>query len=44
MLITQAAEQFRLWTGQKAPLGVMREAAGSALAEMVGCVEWKQRQ
>jgi 3-dehydroquinate dehydratase/shikimate dehydrogenase len=27
MLIAQAAEQFRLWTGQPAPLGVMNEAA-----------------
>ena len=27
MLIGQAAEQFRLWTGQEAPLDAMREAA-----------------
>ncbi|MFZ4629103.1 MAG: shikimate dehydrogenase [Blastocatellia bacterium] len=27
MLIGQAAEQFRLWTGQEAPLEAMREAA-----------------
>lgn len=26
MLVAQAAEQFRLWTGQPAPLDVMREA------------------
>jgi shikimate 5-dehydrogenase len=31
MLIAQAAEQFRLWTGTNAPLEVMRAAATSAL-------------
>jgi 3-dehydroquinate dehydratase/shikimate dehydrogenase len=41
MLVAQAADQFRLWTGQQAPLVVMREAAGTALAEMIGGVESK---
>jgi shikimate 5-dehydrogenase len=27
MLVAQAAEQFRLWTGEDAPVEVMREAA-----------------
>lgn len=31
MLIAQAAEQFRLWTGTDAPEGVMYEAAGQLL-------------
>ena len=31
MLITQAAAQFRLWTGNEAPLEVMAEAAEKAL-------------
>lgn len=31
MLIAQAAEQFRLWTGEEAPEGVMYEAAEQAL-------------
>lgn len=31
MLIAQAAEQFRLWTGRDAPSEVMREAAEQAL-------------
>ena len=31
MLVAQAAEQFRLWTGAAAPEGVMYEAAGQAL-------------
>lgn len=31
MLLAQAAAQFRLWTGQDAPLEVMREAAARAL-------------
>jgi shikimate dehydrogenase len=35
MLVAQAAEQFRLWTGQPAPLGVMNEAARQMLD--VGC-------
>jgi 3-dehydroquinate dehydratase/shikimate dehydrogenase len=33
MLVAQAAEQFELWTGQAAPLEVMREAARRALEE-----------
>ena len=31
MLLAQAAEQFRLWTGQDAPLEVMQQAAERAL-------------
>lgn len=31
MLIAQAAEQFRLWTGREAPVEIMLEAAGRAL-------------
>jgi 3-dehydroquinate dehydratase/shikimate dehydrogenase len=31
MLVAQAAEQFRLWSGDDAPLDVMREAAERAL-------------
>lgn len=31
MLVTQAAEQFRLWTGDEAPLEVMKEAATRAM-------------
>lgn len=31
MLVAQAAEQFQLWTGMKAPFELMREAAASAL-------------
>jgi 3-dehydroquinate dehydratase/shikimate dehydrogenase len=31
MLLAQAAEQFRLWTGQQAPVEVMRAAAERAL-------------
>lgn len=33
MLVAQAQEQFRWWTGLKAPAGVMREAAVKRLAE-----------
>jgi 3-dehydroquinate dehydratase/shikimate dehydrogenase len=33
MLVAQAEEQFRYWTGEVAPAGVMREAAGKRLAE-----------
>jgi shikimate dehydrogenase len=33
MLIAQAEEQFRCWTGRSAPAGVMRRAAGRRLAE-----------
>jgi 3-dehydroquinate dehydratase / shikimate dehydrogenase len=31
MLVAQAAEQFKLWTGEEAPVAVMRAAAESAL-------------
>jgi 3-dehydroquinate dehydratase/shikimate dehydrogenase len=31
MLVLQAAEQFKLWTGLDAPVSVMREAAGATL-------------
>jgi 3-dehydroquinate dehydratase / shikimate dehydrogenase len=31
MLVAQAAEQFRLWTGREAPVHVMRDAAGRAM-------------
>ena len=31
MLVYQAAESFRLWTGQDAPIEKMREAARAAL-------------
>jgi 3-dehydroquinate dehydratase/shikimate dehydrogenase len=34
MLVAQAAEQFKLWTGEDAPLDVMGEAAARALASM----------
>jgi 3-dehydroquinate dehydratase / shikimate dehydrogenase len=34
MLIAQAAEQFKLWTGSDAPTGVMREAAESGISEV----------
>jgi 3-dehydroquinate dehydratase/shikimate dehydrogenase len=34
MLIAQAAEQFKLWTGKDAPLEVMRDAAKKAFKEM----------
>ncbi len=34
MLVAQAAEQFKLWTGEEAPLDVMGEAAARALASM----------
>ena len=33
MLVAQAQEQFRWWTGLRAPAGVMREAAMKRLAE-----------
>lgn len=33
MFVNQAAEQFRLWTGQEAPVEVMKEAAEKALYE-----------
>lgn len=33
MLVAQAAEQFKLWTGNDAPLEIMREAAMRALKE-----------
>jgi len=33
MLIAQAHEQFRWWTGTRPPAGVMREAALKRLAE-----------
>lgn len=33
MLVAQAAEQFRLWTGQPAPLDVMKDAVLRKLAE-----------
>jgi shikimate dehydrogenase len=33
MLVAQAAEQFRLWTGREAPREVMQSAAMEALAE-----------
>ncbi len=34
MLVAQAQEQFRWWTGVRAPVGVMREAAIKRLAEL----------
>jgi len=34
MLVAQAAEQFRLWTGVAAPVDVMHEAAERALADL----------
>jgi shikimate 5-dehydrogenase len=33
MLVAQAAEQFRLWTGAIAPEGVMFEAAQRAMSD-----------
>jgi shikimate dehydrogenase len=33
MFIQQGAEQFRLWTGRKAPLSVMTAAVSRALSE-----------
>jgi 3-dehydroquinate dehydratase/shikimate dehydrogenase len=33
MLLAQAAAQFQLWTGQEAPVDVMRDAARRALSE-----------
>jgi shikimate 5-dehydrogenase len=33
MLVAQAAEQFRLWTGKAAPVEVMYKAAADALYE-----------
>ncbi len=33
MLVAQAAEQFKLWTGTDAPIEIMRDAARSALAD-----------
>ncbi|HEX8708907.1 MAG TPA: shikimate dehydrogenase [Pyrinomonadaceae bacterium] len=36
MLVAQAAAQFKLWTGRDAPLDVMKEAAGRALAGWAG--------
>ncbi len=33
MLVAQACEQFRWWTGARAPAGIMREAALKRLAE-----------
>jgi shikimate 5-dehydrogenase len=33
MLVAQAHEQFRWWTGSRAPAGIMREAALKRLAE-----------
>jgi shikimate 5-dehydrogenase len=33
MLVAQAALQFELWTGRKAPVALMREAALSKLRE-----------
>ena len=35
MLIAQAAEQFRLWTGREAPVAVMMDAASRALETKV---------
>jgi shikimate dehydrogenase len=32
MLVVQAGQQFEWWTGQKAPVGIMHEAARNALA------------
>jgi shikimate 5-dehydrogenase len=32
MLVSQAADQFRLWTGETAPEDVMFDAAQKALA------------
>jgi shikimate 5-dehydrogenase len=31
MLVAQAGKQFELWTGHKAPLEIMKEAARIAL-------------
>lgn len=36
MLVAQAQEQFRWWTGARAPAGVMRAAALERLAELTG--------
>jgi len=33
MLVAQACEQFRWWTGLRAPAGIMRAAALERLAE-----------
>jgi len=33
MLVSQGARSFEIWTGEKAPLGVMREAALEALGQ-----------
>jgi 3-dehydroquinate dehydratase/shikimate dehydrogenase len=35
MLIAQAAEQFKLWTGRDVPSGVMREAAERGLSDRI---------
>jgi shikimate dehydrogenase len=32
MLVAQAALQFELWTGRKAPIGVMRQAAEAKIS------------
>lgn len=41
MLVLQAAEQFKLWTGLEAPLSVMREAALSILNRGFGNADLK---
>ncbi|HEY0408317.1 MAG TPA: shikimate dehydrogenase [Pyrinomonadaceae bacterium] len=42
MLVAQAAAQFALWTGMKAPFELMREAAQSAIAASSSTVVEKQ--
>ena len=42
MLLAQAAEQFRLWTGAQAPQQVMQEAAARALATKNAMASYNQ--
>ena len=43
MLVAQAAEQFKLWTGADAPLEVMREAAEKQRLEVSKCIARLER-